>query len=329
MKIFHQLSITAGIILLVLLIWGVGPGRLWHELALLGWGLAPLILIEGIANIFHTFGWRHCLSEPYRSLSFFHLFRIRMAGVAINHLTPTADLGGEITRGALLSLYHQSPQAASGVIVGKLSYTLAQMLFVVCGSLFVIVHIDLPQGVGISLLWGSILIGSGLMGFLTVQKYGKLGTLLRWCVNRNIGGIFLKKLAHHITDVDNALQLFYKDHQGDLYFSMFWHTVGLACGIVQSWYFFYLVTEHTSLLVVAGAWFLGSWFDMLSFAVPSNIGVLEGTRVLALHLLGFASSTGLAYGIALRLEQLTLALCGMLLYATLLSSSRVGENKGH
>jgi hypothetical protein len=324
MKRFHTLSIFLGVILLGFLIWEIGPGQLLHELSLLAWGLAPLILIEGVADLFRTFGWQYCLSGPHRSLSFFHLFRIRLAGIAINYLTPTAGLGGDVTKGALLSLNHRGPEAATAVIIGKLSEALAQLLFLVAGSAAILRGIELPVGVWAAMLAGTILLGGGMMGFLAVQKYGKLGSVVRWLVVRRVGGQILKKAARHITEVDDQLKLFYRERPMNLPVSMFWHIVGMSCGIVQAWYFLFLLTDHPSLFMAGAIWFLGSWFDLLSFALP-NIGFLEATRVVAFRALGFQSALGLAYGITLRLEQIFWAGVGLLIYATFLVKKEGGR----
>ncbi len=324
MKRFHTLSILMGVLLLAFLIWEIGPSRLLEDLSLLGWGLVPLVLIEGVADLFRTFGWRYCLSGPHRSLSFFRLFRIRMAGISINYLTPTAGLGGDVTKGALLSLNHRGPEAATGVIIGKLSEALAQLLFVVAGSAAILRGIELSLGVWVGMLVGTVLLGGGMVGFLAVQKYGKLGAVVRWLVARRIGGRILEKASHHITEVDDQLKLFYRERPLNLPLSMFWHIVGMACGIVQAWYFLFLLTDHPSLVMAGAIWFLGSWFDLLSFALP-NVGFLEATRVLAFKALGFQSALGLAYGITLRLEQVFWAGVGLLIYATLLGKK--GEGK--
>src|SRR5689334_12107638 len=88
---------------LAYLLWKIGPREIWREFTSLGWGLIPLVMAEGIAEMIHTLGWRHCMNEPYRSLPWLFLFRVRMAGYAINYLTPTATLGGEVTKGTLLA----------------------------------------------------------------------------------------------------------------------------------------------------------------------------------------------------------------------------------
>jgi uncharacterized protein (TIRG00374 family) len=322
MKKFHTYSVLLGILLLGFLIWKIGPVALWRELALLGWGLAPLILSEGVADLFHTLGWRHCLSGPHRELSFFQIFRIRMAGASINYLTPTAGMGGEVTKGTLLYLNHQGPEAATGVIIGKLAYSLAQLLLVVLGSLTLLWAIQLPAGAWAAMLTGTILLGGGIVGFLAVQKYGKLGAVIRWLVAHKLGGRTLEKAAHHVTEVDHELRLFYKERPTDLPLAVFWHIVGMACGTVQTWYFLYLLTDQASLTTAAAVWILGSWLDLVSFAIPMDIGVMEATRVIAFRALGFHSALGLTYGITVRLRQIFWAGVGLLFYVTLLAEKR-------
>lgn len=325
MKRFHTISVVLGIALLALLIWQIGVGELWNELTLLGWGLVPLVLIEGVADIFHTLGWRHCLSEVHRALPFFRIFRIRLAGYSINYLTPTATLGGEVTKGTLLTLDQGGAGAVTGVLIGKLAYTLAQLLFVSLGSMIILWGIPLPGELWPAMLASSAVLATGVLGFLLVQKYGKLGALVRWLVERRVGGKFLRSASQHITEVDDELRAFYGNRPGDLPIAMFWHTLGLTCGIVQTWYFLFLLTDHASPAVAAGIWFLGSWFDFMTFAIPLGIGVQEATRVIALKAVGFDLVMGLTYGVTLRLEQIFWAAVGLLCYATFLPAKPKGE----
>ena len=115
MKKLNVILLILGVVFLGWLIHKIGLRELSLELTSLGWGLVPFILGEGIAEMIHTIGWRHCLSGPNRTLSWIQLFRIRMAGYAINYLTPTGALGGEVTRVALLASNQRGPEAVSGV----------------------------------------------------------------------------------------------------------------------------------------------------------------------------------------------------------------------
>jgi len=324
MKKFHVISILLGVVLLIFLIWKIGIDALWQDICLFGWGVVFFILMKGIVEIFYTLGWRYCLSPPHRSFSFFRLLGIHLAGNSINYVTPTVEIGGEVIKGTLLSLTHRGPEAATGVIIGKLSYALSQLLFVVLGSILIIWKIDLTAAGSAAMFMGSALIGAGIVGFLIVQKHGKLGVVVRWLVAHKVGGETLRKTAHHITQVDSALKLFYKDRPADLPISMFWHMVGMACSIMKTWYFLALLVDG-SLFSAAGIWFLGTWFDILTFAIPLGIGIQEGSRVIAFKALGFSLTLGLTYGILLRLEQIFWAGIGLSIYAILLGEKREVE----
>ena len=331
MKKFHAVCVLLGFGLLAFLIRQIGFQELLKQLVLLGWGLVPLVLIEIVADALHTVGWRHCLPLSLRSLSFSRLFRIRLAGYAINYLTPTATLGGEVTKGMLLSLNNTASGAFQGVVVGKLAYSIAQLLFVSVGSIITLYGLDLPRGVWPAMLTGSALLAAGIFGFLIAQKLGKLGAVLRWLSARRCLGSYLAAAARKATEVDDELRLFYQRRPLELPIAILWHIAGMACGIAQAWYFLSLLTEQASLQLAAGIWFLGGWFDLMTFAVPFGIGIQEGTRVFALKAVGFEPAVGLAYGVTLRLEQIFRAGLGLVFYTTLLSekpSSEVAPAEG-
>lgn len=322
MKKLHAVLLVLGVVFLTYLVWTIGVGELWHQLTSLGWGLIPLILIEGVADLAHTVGWRRCLSGPHRSLPLVVLFCIRMAGFAINYLTPTASLGGEVTKAALLASNHTGPEAASGVLIGKLCFAFAHLLFVVVGSMTILWHIKLPRALWVGMVISSALLAGGMVAFLLIQKYGKLGVVVRWLVARKLGGGLLQRATQNITEVDEALKLFYRERPWDLPLGVCWHLLGNSVGIFQTWFFFHLLNEDASLAVAAGAWVLSLWFDLVAFAVPLNLGTLEGSRIVAFKAVGYDALLGMTYGVALRLSELFWAGFGLVSHGLL---SRTGH----
>ena len=103
MKWLHSILLALGAIFLCWLVSRLGLRELTQQLRMLGWAFAPLVLLEGVAYLCHAVGWRFCLMEPHRQLPLMRVFRIRMAGFALNYLTPTASLGGELAKVALLA----------------------------------------------------------------------------------------------------------------------------------------------------------------------------------------------------------------------------------
>jgi hypothetical protein len=316
-KTFHVVSVILGCVLLFFLIYQIGLSVLWKQLGMLGWGLIPLVLIEGVADAFHTYGLRHCLSDTLKLRPFFELFCIRMAGASINYLTPTAGLGGEVTKGVLLAKNRGGSDAATGVILDKISYALSQLAFVLAGSVVALWFLDLPASVWVALFFSTTLLAASVIVFLLIQKHGKLGVVIRWLAARRGAGKYLSGIANQITEIDIKLNLFYTTRPTDLLLSILWHVLGVACGIVQTFYFLFLLTDNPSLSMAAAITFFGVWFNLLGFAIPMDIGVLEATRIISFRIVGLYSALGLAYGIMLRIEQLFWAGMGLLFYAVL------------
>jgi hypothetical protein len=326
MKKIQKVLLCLGIVFLVCLVLKVGPRELWHELVLLGWGLIPLTLGEGVAEMIHTLGWRNCLSGPLRSLPWGVLFRIRMAGYAINFLTPTATLGGEVTKGALLAERYRGPEAASGVLIGKLCFALAHLLFVALGAVLMLWRVKVPALLWVPMVASAALVGAGMFAFFLLQKYGRLGGLIRWFAARQLASPALQKTAGDLTAVDEAMKRFYAERPWGLPRAIGWHLVGFSVGIAQTWLFFHLLHQTATWTVAASTWFLGMWFDLLTFAVPQNLGTLEGTRVLILQTFGYTALMGVAYGFALRLAQLFWSCFGLAIYGSLVRSAPASKD---
>jgi hypothetical protein len=319
MKKLNAILLFAGILFLGVLVFKIGFGKLWQELGLLGWGLIPFVLGEGIAEMIHTLGWRYCLAEPYRSLSWWRLFQIRMAGYAINYLTPTAAMGGEATKVNLLLAYHCGPKAVSGILIEKFCFAFSQVLFVLIGCVFIVGRVHLSGALWVSMVVSVALVSAGIFSFFLLQKYGKLGALVRWLAARRPGNSTLQNLAAQITGVDEALQTFYVRQPRNLWLAVSWHLAGFCVSILQAWIFLYLLNAGAWLPVAATVAFLGMWFDLLTFAVPMNMGSLEGTRVVVFKAIGYGAVAGVAYGLAIRLAQIFWSVLGLALYGWLMA----------
>ncbi|MGH7978427.1 MAG: lysylphosphatidylglycerol synthase domain-containing protein, partial [Limisphaerales bacterium] len=323
MKKLHASLLALGLAFLGYLIWKIGAARLWSEFLSLGWGLLLFIAFEFLAEALHTKGWSHCLGAPYRRMSWFCLFRIRMAGNAINYLTPTAALGGEVTKAALLSSNHKGPEAVSGVLVGRLSAGIAHSLFVACGSIVVFSSAKLPTAVWTAMFASGGLVIAGIIVFLLLQKYGKLGAFVRWMAARPFAGQLLRKFGREISNVDEALKTFYREQPGDLARAVCWQLLGHSTGLLQTWWFLHLLHLSSTAETVATVWVLGMWFDLLTFAVPLNMGTLEGSRVVVFKAAGMGVVAGMTYGLALRLAQLSVSCFGLLCYFFFVRSTRL------
>jgi hypothetical protein len=163
------------------------------------------------------------------------------------------------------------------------------------------------------------LLATGILTFMFLQHHGKLGAIVRWLAARYPQAHSLRRAADHVTDVDETIMRFYHERPTDLALAIMWHLAGFSIGIAQTWLFFRLLHQDASWSVAAGTWFLGMWFDLLTFAVPFNLGTLEGTRIIALQAIGYTALMGMTYGFALRLALLFWSCFGLVNHALLTS----------
>ncbi len=324
MKKFHVFLLLLGLIFLAGLLYNLGLRVLWQELGAIGWGLIPFILLEIVAEGIHTLGWRECLPQKNR-VSWYRLFQIRMAGYAINYLTPTAALGGEATKAALLFSDYRAPEAVCAVLAGKLSAGVSQLLFVIVGSLFIISRITLPPTLWTAMLASTGIVGAGMLAFFALQKYGKLGAFVRWLAARRPNNHTLQTAADQISDVDATLTTFYRERPRALPMAVTWQLIAHSTGILQAWWFLHILHLPTSFTIATSIWVLGLWFDMLTFAVPLNMGTLEGSRMVAFKAVALGSVAGMAYGLALRLAQMSCAVLGLIYYGQLVTKPLVAQ----
>lgn len=295
----------------------LGWSNVWASLARLGWGLVPLVAIEGLTEIFHTAGWRHCLSGPIRQDSRLRLFWMRLAGYAINYFTPTAALGGEVARANLIASPGRGPEAASAVLIDKGLMAFSHLLLVLAGACFLLWRVALPPTLEIAMLATGALMTAGILIFLLLQQQGRLGSALRWIASKRPPGSRLHPLAAHTGAMDASFRAFYRERRADLSLSLLWHLAGYASALLQTWWFFVLLGQHPGLGLLLAAWTIGLWFDLLVFLVPMSLGTLEASRIATFSAIGYQAVEGMTFGMVMRLGQLAWAILGLFAYAAL------------
>jgi hypothetical protein len=153
-----------------------------------------------------------------------------------------------------------------------------------------------------------------------------MGVLIRWLRNRKKNSKTLDRLATQVDQVDETLKLFYREQPLGLVIATLWHLVGYSVGILPLWYFLTLSTHDASFSTAACTYLLATWFDLVVFALPMTLGVLEGTRIIAFKAIGYSPKLGMTYGVAFRLAQLFWAGFGLINYR-LLANKRIDGSK--
>jgi hypothetical protein len=321
------LILLAGTALFALLVGTTGVGVLAHDLSRAGPGLLPYIVLTGVENVFHALGARWCFSRRQRSaVPFRRLFLIGQAGMALNWVTPSAEIGGEIARGLMLQRYVSGAEAASVVIINKFTFSIARML--AAGTLTAWTMLLFPaSGLhGWALGIGAAVTTVGLLGFAAFQAFGLLGAIVSRLAR--LGGPRLEAWADlHVGPLDAQLRAYYREQGRDALIAIAWDLVGFAVAIAQRTYMMAVLmaevpdTPPVTLLRGTAVWAITSLLDMLFFFVTGGLGVWEAAHQLAFQAVGLPGAKGIALGLVARLNQVVWIVVGLAAYWSELAAS--------
>jgi uncharacterized protein (TIRG00374 family) len=316
-KLVVWVFFLAGLTLLCGMVWQVGITGLLTIFQAVGLWIAPWILLDSIPTVLHTAGWAACFQSRQSPIRFWHLLLIRLAGSAINQVTPTATIGGEVVKVLLLEPVLPREQAMASVIIGKASFTLAQVLYLMLGVLYLTQRLSIPVELQLSLRFTIGMIALGLIGFIAFQRYGLLSKLVHGLERFNIGRARLQRLHQHLLPLEAYLAVYYTSHLWRFVGSLLLHFLGFAFVSVKTLLLLRLLLSSNapSFAEAVTATVVIAALDQIFFFVPGGLGTFEGIRFTVLSTLGIAQVYGLAFGLIARLESLFWNGLGLLAYA--------------
>jgi uncharacterized protein (TIRG00374 family) len=322
---------SAGVALLVTMVWQVGTTGVLESLRTIGPWIAPFLCLEGIPHLLHAAGWAACFPGPKAPLRWWQIFLVRLAGSAINQVTPTAMVGGEVVRVLLLEHTLPRAQAVAPVVIGKASVTMAQMIYLAIGTLYVMHQLPLSGEVQwlLGLTIGLILLG--LIGFVALQRYGMLSKLgYRLSAFKKTPATFLQ-FSQHLGTLDKALMTYYTTFRLRFVRSVLLHFIAFTFDGVKTYVLLRLLLKDDAppfsrALMIAVA---VAALDQMFFFIPGRLGTLEGIRFSVLSALGITQVYGLAFGLIARIEQLVWSGLGLLAYAMCTRYPRILQHETH
>ena len=81
-----------GVAILAVTVWTIGAQTLVGDLRTIGWSLAGLLMVESLSVLMNTAGWAMAFPPGERPVSAMRLLGARLAGDAVNYLTPSATV---------------------------------------------------------------------------------------------------------------------------------------------------------------------------------------------------------------------------------------------
>lgn len=310
----ERLLLAGGVVLFCVLLYRLGGWDVLANVQLVGWGLALIVLQDILAVAANTAGWRAAFPVPRPPIPFPTLLVARIAGDALNYLTPTATLGGEFARTRMLGSYAPVTSVVASVTVAKLTQALGLLVFLLVGLASGVDHAQLPSAVRWGLMAILGFLACALIVLLVAQRRGLFGAALR----RLDDWAFLHRFAHlrpALDRLDREINGVFRESPGAVVVSSALFCLGWTLGVVESYLVLYFLDLPVSLAKAFTVEVLGVAFNSaVFFFVPLRAGTQEAGKVIAFTAAGFDPVQGFAGGILSRIRELFWALLGLVFF---------------
>jgi glycosyltransferase 2 family protein len=316
MKTLSRVFLAAGLALFAVLLVRIGPGTLAGDLGRVGPKILLLVALGAVTFAFDTAGWRWGIpAEERRRAPFRSLFAMRIAGDAVNYVTPSAAVGGELVRIALLRRFVTAVPAIASVVLLVMTQFLSQIVFVAAGIVYCLPRLRagrwaaaaaIPAGFLAALAGGLIFLAVRSDGFRRIGRFTRRFAWLRRFAD-----------AEHAEALDAAIFGAFRTRPADLAAAILCFLAAWSVGIVEARLILRWIGAPVSWGTAFSIEALSILVETAFFFVPAKAGTQEGGKVAIFAALGLAVSDGFALGVVRRLRELTWAMAGLVVFAEL------------
>jgi putative membrane protein len=307
-----------GLGLLGLLVWSVGVSEVVEHLRRIGW-LAPFVLVPYLAIAWcDAKGWACAIPtvEYTHKVSLWRLSLARLAGEAVNNLTPTANIGGEPIKVYLLRAHgFPTDVGLASVVVAKTTLTISQIVFILLGLPFFLSRLGWARQ------------GWWVLGPLLVLACGFVLLVIRW-QRRGLAGVVVRTLQRFFPRwgrlaqwqgrarrIDAHLLGSYDGNARGVIASTVYHFCGWLLGAAEALFFFRLMgvaaTPVDALILETMVQPLGA----AGLIIPGALGVQEAGGVFLCRLIGLDEGAGLTLMALKRVREAIYNLIGLAVLA--------------
>jgi glycosyltransferase 2 family protein len=299
-------TVAVGALILVLLVSYTGIGPVVERLHALGWR-APLVLLPYLTiNVLDTFGWRRALPPAAAArVPFVGLYLVRMAGEAVNSVTPTAAVGGEPVKAHLLRTWGVAgTQGAASVVIAKTALTLSQITFILVGLAAYIARRNQGAVGGVTI--ALMILGSLGFALLLVraQRRQPATTVWRWLHRIAPEAGLVRRLEGKVHEIDARLAEFYRIERRAFLDAYLLHFVAWMLGVVEVQLILTFIGASVpwrdALIIEA----LAQPIRAVALVIPGGLGAQEVGGVALATLLGVPEAAAVTLWLLKRAREL-------------------------
>jgi putative membrane protein len=302
-----------GLLCFTFVVYQSGPREIAAQIAELGPWIVLAFLPYVLVYSFDALGWWVTI-PGHRRVGLHKTFAVRMAGEAVNYITPSAYLGGEPVKAHLLGRYGiPFSDGIASAVISKTCMISAQILFVILG-LLVALSIWKVKG---EVFWGiivSITIGALLCGSLfLLQLRGLFMGFISVLQKLRIRPKFIAKREEKIRKLDRTISGFYSEKPRHFGLSIFFYFLGWALQTFEVYVLLRLLDVPIDLKLAFAIESLSTMAKGAGFFIPGSLGAQEGGIVLLFASFDMSTPVAATYSIVRRLREILWIGIGMVI----------------
>lgn len=320
----RRIFFVLGLILFAYLIYKIQPAVLWEYLQKIGWKFLIIVAFSCLTYIDYAFAWELFLKNLNKRVHIWNIFKIKVCGEAISHITPFSWGGGDPARIYLLKTHIPLTEGTASVVVDRTLNNLAVALFMLIGILILFIKFSLPLQLKIGLPIVLAVMVSLSVFFYIRSHEGLFEFLLDVLKKLRIKRHFSEKTLKNVQEIDSHISHFYKMNKKAFVTAFGMHYLGRLSSAIEIFLVAFFLGQNLSFLE---AYLLASMtiiVNMLFIFVPGAIGVLEGAYAGIFSLLGLNPAMGTSIQIVRRARMLFWVAMGLIF----LSRMKEKEEKG-
>jgi len=281
----------------------IGMATILANIRELGWYFLPILCISGLGYILYTAAWMQFLRRLSDGIGFLDLFRIKIAGEAVNTMTPANFIGGDPMRIYLLKKDFPVSEGAASVVVDRTLHSAATLFTILLGIVVAFLTFDhlssnIKFGVPIVLI-----ISCAFMIFVLFhQRRGFFGLLLNLCRRLKIKREFSEGTVRRFMALDGHIVDFYESNHRGFLIALTYHIVGRLLGVAEIYAIGRVVSDDFTFFAALMLAALAPMINAVFTFIPGAIGVMEGAYSGMLYLMHLDPAVGITIQIAKRLR---------------------------
>ena len=287
-----------------------GTRQVLGYVRLAGWGLLLTISLEAVARVANTCGWWVTIGKHGSGLRFRQLFAARIAGEAIDYVTPSAQIGGQFVMAMMVRRNLEMAPGLATVFVASLCEMVGQIGFFALAFLTTIRLMPLTRDFFWSIIGGLALALAFIGVFFFLQRNNPFSFLIR--AASKFPGIDADEYKGSAAEADQILRDFYSHHRVRLVASCLCYLVAWGMGPVEIYILLRLLHQQASFEMAILVEAVGQLIERVTFMIPGKLVSQEGGKALILAVFGYPAGVGFAVGFLRRIKEMVWVLFGLL-----------------